>query len=48
MSTITLAGDYTSALTHFAQYGLASLAEQHHPQGVTLGWTREAVPKAHS
>lgn len=46
MSTITLAGDYTLALTHFAQYGLASLAEQHHPQGVTLGWTREAVPKA--
>ena len=46
MSTITLAGDYTSALTHFAQYGLASLAEQHHPQGVTLGWSREAVPKA--
>lgn len=46
MSTITLAGDYTSALTHFAQYGLASLAEQYHPQGVTLGWSREAVPKA--
>lgn len=46
MSTITLAGDYRSALTHFAQYGLASLAEQYHPQGVTLGWSREAVPKA--
>ena len=46
MSTITLAGDYTSALTHFAQYGLASLAEQYHPQGVTLGWSREAVPIA--
>lgn len=46
MSTITLAGDYTSAFTHFAQYGLASLAEQYHPQGVTLGWSREAVPKA--
>lgn len=46
MSTITLAGDYTSALTHFAQYGLASLSEQYHPQGVTIGWSREAVPKA--
>ena len=46
MSTITLAGDYRSALTHFALYGLAILAETHHPGAVTLGWSDEAIPKA--
>ena len=39
MSTITLAGDYRSALTHFALYGLAMLTEVHHPGAVTLGWS---------
>ncbi|WP_315184818.1 aldehyde dehydrogenase [Corynebacterium durum] len=46
MSTITLAGDYRSALTHFALYGLAMLTEVHHPGAVTLGWSDEATPKA--
>lgn len=46
MSTITLAGDYRSALTHFALYGLAMLAETHHPGAVTLGWSDEVIPKA--
>lgn len=45
MSTITLAGSVSSALAHFALYGLARLAEQTRPGQVRLWWSSEAVPR---
>ena len=41
MATLTIAGDYTSALTHFALYGLSLMVEQKHPGTVTVGWSQE-------
>ena len=40
MATLTIAGDYTSALTHFALYGLSLMVEQKHPGTVTVGCLR--------
>jgi CRISPR-associated protein Csb3 len=46
MSTVTLGGAISSALTHFALYGLADIAADRFGSGVTLGWTGEQEPKA--
>ena len=46
MATLTIAGDYTSALTHFALYGLSLMVEQKHPGTVTVGWSQEGQPRA--
>ena len=46
MATLTIAGDYTSALTHFALYGLSLMVEQKHPGAVTVGWSQEGQPRA--
>ena len=46
MATLSIAGDYTSALTHFALYGLSLMVEQKHPGTVTVGWSQEGQPRA--
>ena len=46
MATLTIAGDYTSALTHFALYGLSLMVEQKYPGTVTVGWSQEGQPRA--
>jgi CRISPR-associated protein Csb3 len=46
MGTITLGGPIGSALTHFAVYGLADIAETAFGPGVTLGWTDAQEPRA--
>lgn len=46
MSTVTLGGPISSALTHFALYGLSDIAADRFGGGVTLGWTSEQEPKA--
>ena len=46
MAPLTIAGDYTSALTHFALYGLSLMVEQKHPGTVTVGWSQEGQPRA--
>lgn len=46
MSTVTLGGPISSALTHFALYGLADIAATRFGHGVSLGWTVEQEPQA--
>lgn len=46
MTTMTLAGNVKSALTHFALYGLARVCENAGMQKIRVRWTREAVPQA--
>lgn len=46
MSTLTLAGDLKSALTHFALLGLARLCETDGIRGARICWTNETVPRA--
>ena len=46
MATLTIAGDYTSALTHFALYGLSLMVEQKHPGAVTVGCQKKKLPSA--
>lgn len=46
MSTLTLAGDLKSALTHFALIGLARLCENAGIRNVRVCWSNEAVPRA--
>lgn len=46
MSTVTLGGPISSALTHFAMYGLADIAAARFGRGVILGWTVEQEPQA--
>lgn len=44
--TLTLAGDVSSALTHFALAGVSQLARSLSSDPVTLRWTEEATPRA--
>lgn len=46
MTTLTLAGDLKSALTHFALIGLARLCENEGMKNVRIRWTNDAVPRA--
>lgn len=45
MSTIRIAGDAGSALSHFAMYGLAAIGDEAGMGPITLWWTMEAQPK---
>ena len=45
MSTIRIAGDAGSALSHFALYGLAAIGDEAGLGPITLWWTVEAQPK---
>lgn len=44
--TLHLAGDVTSALTHFALLGIGQVARSISPQEVELSWSQEATPRA--
>lgn len=46
MTTLTVAGEVTSALTHFAQFGLAAIVEAESDGRVTVGWTDTPRPRA--
>lgn len=45
MSTIRIAGDAGSALSHFALYGLAAIGDEAGLGPVTMWWTMDAQPK---
>lgn len=46
MSVIELAGDISSAQTHFALYGLSKIARSVSEKQVLLAWTQDPKPKA--
>lgn len=46
MATITLGGDVTSALTHFALLGAARLLEEKSPGSSRLWWSTDDTPRA--
>lgn len=47
MTRIVVAGEVTSALTHFAQAGLASIVEEVLGCSTRLGWTDSLTPRAY-
>lgn len=46
MESLRIAGSASSALTHFAMYGLAMVAEYEGAKHVRLSWSNERVPRA--